>query len=200
MDDQKNMHELPRGGKLGRMAKVLLDQAGVGITEKVMQGHEDFTRASLPREKAVWIRRMIRRLEDNCGSEICQGVMETCGRKCCGISTRTQASKIWEGSDSLEDFLRKMNQRGLGGGRLVLKDANTISGGYDKCYCGQVSQTDAPFPTLTYCQCSAGWYKQLFEAALGLHVEVRLVQSIISGAPSCEFEISIPSAWNSQVL
>ena len=62
-------------------------------------------------------------------------------------------------------------------------------GGDDWCYCGRVKQTKEPFPTDTYCHCSTGWYKSLFEAAFDKPVKVKLKQSILQGADSCEFEI-----------
>jgi hypothetical protein len=64
-------------------------------------------------------------------------------------------------------------RNGLSPRRLKLKDLNTIVGGYDRCYCGRVKQTRQPFPTDTYCYCSTGWYKSLFEAAFGRPVKVK---------------------------
>ena len=72
-----------------------------------------------------------------------------------------------------------------------MKDKSTIQGGYDRCYCGMVSKTRMPFPDLTYCHCSTGWYKQLFETALKKSVRVKIKRSIICGAKTCEFEIKI---------
>ena len=94
-----------------------------------------------------------------------------------------------EESKSVKGLLARLNERGIGGGRLKLKDRNTIVGSYDWCYCGRVKQTQQPFPTDTYCHCSAGWYKSLFEAAFDKPVKVKLKKSIIQGADSCEFEI-----------
>jgi hypothetical protein len=179
----------PRG-RLGRLAKILQDKTNAATAGRVMEGYGEFEAAN-PKGKAAWIRRMIGRLEDNCAAETCRSVMEACGRKCCGLSTRRLARQIWEDSVSMEDFLARMNKSGLGGGRLKLTGPNTVSGGYDRCYCGQVSQTEIPFPGKTYCQCSAGWYQQLFEAATGMKAEVELESSIISGADRCDFTIRL---------
>ncbi len=92
-------------------------------------------------------------------------------------------------SKSVEELIAKLNEAGIGGGRLKLKNKHTIVGGYDWCYCGRVKQTEEPFPTDTYCHCSTGWYKSLFGAAFDKPVEVKLKQSILQGADSCEFEI-----------
>jgi predicted hydrocarbon binding protein len=41
----------------------------------------------------------------------------------------------------------------------------------------------------TYCNCSRGWAKALFEGALRRPVEVIKEQSIISGDKQCKFRI-----------
>ena len=70
-----------------------------------------------------------------------------------------------EESKSVKGLLARLNERRIGGGRLKLRNKNTIVGGYDWCYCGRVKHTQQPFPTDTYCHCPAEWYKSLFEAA-----------------------------------
>jgi hypothetical protein len=61
---------------------------------------------------------------------------------------------------------------------------------YDRCYCRSVSGTAEPFPS-TYCRCSCGWYRQLFEQLIGEPIEVELLDSIIQGAQACRFVIRI---------
>jgi hypothetical protein len=136
-------------------------------------------------------KKTMNRLERHVGKEKSVKIMESCGRRCCGSTTRNHVKKIAEESSSVKDFLEKLNRAGIGGGRLILKDKKTIMGGYDHCYCGQVKQTIVPFPTTTYCHCSVGWYTQLFESALGKSVDVEIVQSIVMGAPRYEFVIHI---------
>jgi predicted hydrocarbon binding protein len=41
----------------------------------------------------------------------------------------------------------------------------------------------------TYCNCSRGWAKALFEGALGRTVEVIMEKSIINGDNQCKFRI-----------
>lgn len=178
-------------GKLNRLALILQEKTDAITAEKVFSGHDEYFSAKNATAKAAWMRQMMLRLETNCDAETCNQVLQSCGRKCCGINSRKHARKLYLESTSLEEFILKMNHCGLGGGRLKLLSADTISAGYDRCFCGQVSQTEVPFPTITYCQCSVGWYKQLFETALGTQVEVELLQSIISGAKSCEFRIRL---------
>jgi predicted hydrocarbon binding protein len=183
--------DLPQSGRLGRLAMILLEKAGPELAQKIMRDYAAFECGANLKQKAAWLRQMIERLEQDCSPELCKEVMQACGQKCCGITTRKKALELWKKSPSLQEFLAILNQHGIGGGRLALKDEHTVTGGYDQCFCGQVKQTETPFPTLTYCQCSTGWYKRLFETVLNKEVRVEVLQSIISGEKSCEFVIHI---------
>jgi len=190
---EKNVSKikLPVGGRIGRLANIILQETNPSITEKVMKDFHVFESTKSYSEKARWIGNMIERIENYVSPKLCTKIMERCGRKCCGITTRKNAKQFMSESKSIKEFLNKLNKHGIGGGRLRLKGKNTVTGGYDRCYCGQVKKTQKPFPTKTYCQCSVGWYKQLFESALGKEVEVELISSIITGAKTCEFLIHI---------
>ncbi len=173
-----------------RFKRCIDAHAGPGISEKVIVEPERFDGTSNYAQKAEWIENAVRRLEKYAGSAAARKVMQACGRKCCGPTQQKRARRFMAESKSVEELLAKLNARGIGGGRLKLKDRNTIAGGYDWCYCGRVKHTQHAFANDTYCQCSAGWYASLFEAALGRPVRVTLKQSIIQGADSCEFEIA----------
>ena len=177
------------GGWMTRLVRAIEKEAGPEIVHKVVKDHEEFDGTTDYRVKAGWIRMMIGRLEKAVGSETAIRIMQNCGRKCCGPTQQKRANAFMAESRSVAELLGKLNETGIGGGRLKLKNKNTIAGGYDRCYCGRVKQTEETFPTDTYCHCSVGWYKSLFEAAFGKPVEVELKQSIIQGAGSCEFVI-----------
>jgi len=60
---------------------------------------------------------------------------------------------------------------------------------YPRCYCSQVNKIPKGKLSGTYCNCSRGWAKALFEGALGRPVEVLMEKSIISGDNQCKFRI-----------
>jgi len=183
--------DIPTTGRIGRLARAIEQDAGHEVLVKVMEDVDQYLSTSNYTEKAAWMRGAIERLERLAGVEASGRIMESCGRKCCGLTSRKTAKKLMSETESIADFIRKLNDIGLGGGRLQLADKNTITGGYDRCYCGHVKKTDQPLSSTTYCHCSVGWYKQLFESALGRPVDVEIKQSIISGATSCDFIIHI---------
>jgi predicted hydrocarbon binding protein len=79
----------------------------------------------------------------------------------------------------------------MGGGRLIQKEETTITGGYNKCYCGQVSAAARPFANAIYCQCSRAWLEQYFGSIFERPVSVKMAKTILQGAKSCEFEITL---------
>jgi predicted hydrocarbon binding protein len=177
------------GGWMTRFKRCIDAEAGAAVSRKVIIKTEQFDGTSNYAQKAEWIRKAVQRLEKEAGKATAMKVMQACGMKCCGPTQQKRAKQFMEESKSVKELLAKLNEAGIGGGRLKLKNKNTIVGGYDRCYCGRVKHTQQPFPTDTYCHCSAGWYKSLFEAAFDKPVKVKLKQSIIQGADSCEFEI-----------
>ena len=176
-------------GWLTRFKRCIDAEAGVAASKKVIIKTERFDATSNYAQKAEWIKEAVQRLEKEVGKPVARNVMQACGMKCCGPTQQKRAKQFMEESKSVKELLARLNERGIGGGRLKLKNRNTIVGGYDWCYCARVKQTPQPFPTDTYCHCSAGWYKSLFEAAFDKPVKGKLKQSIIQGADSCEFEI-----------
>ena len=181
--------KIPTTGRIGRFAKIIEKGYNRDIVEEVM-GDSDKYESFNYAEKAAWWREAIERLEKEVDKETAIKTMESCGRKCCGLGHRKTAKKLMGESKSIKEFLNKLNKK-FRGVRFKLKDKNTVVVRYDKCFCGQVKQTKQHFPTTTYCQCGLAWEKQFFESALEIPVEVELVQTVITGAESCEFIIHI---------
>lgn len=182
--------KIPKSGRIGRLAKHIEKEAGRSVVELAMRDADEFMKAN-PAGKAAWLKNAIEHLENAVGTDKARKIMENSGRMCCGATCRKRAKQATRGAHSIAEVVKKLNKAYLGGGRLKLKDEHTVTGGYDQCYCGQVKYTKTPFPTLTYCHCSVGWYKQLFETALGRPVDVEITQSIICGAKTCEFVIHV---------
>ena len=183
--------EIPTSGRIGNMAEQIRLKVGDPIMLEVIEEHQLFEATSNYSKKAAWMQEAMRRLDGLTGETTAREIMQECGRACFGPKNSVEARKIWKKSSSLEDFIQQLNTKHLGGGRLIIIDDNTVTGGYDRCYCGQVKQTKQPFQSLTYCNCSTGWYKQLFESALERPVRVEIFQSIITGSDRCEFVIHL---------
>ena len=185
---------IPRTGRIGRFAKIIEKEFGKEVLLKVMQGSDKYSSFKAS-EQAAWWKSAVERLEEEVGIKKAERIMNLCGQKCCGKGIRKTARRLMDESKSVEEFLKRASTDGLREGEVEykLKDKNTIIGTFNRCFCGQVAQTETPFKNKTYCQCSAEFHKQYFEAALGNLVEVEILQSIISGAKACKFVIQLAS-------
>ena len=183
---------IPKTGRIGRFAKIIKKDLGEDVLIEVMQDSNKYSLFKAPK-KAAWWKSAVERLEKGVGNEKAVEVMRSCGRKCCGQGIRKTAKRLKDESKSMQEFLEKASTYEVKEGEIEyrLEDENKIVGIFNRCFCGQVKQIKVPFENDTYCQCSAEFHKQFFEAALEKPVRVELVQSIISGAKKCKFIMHI---------
>ncbi len=160
-----------------------------GTRDELTQACDSYASLTTPQQKARCIQGMMEVLDQEADEEARRLIMEACGRSCIGTSTLEKVRRIKQKAQNLEDLLNELNQAHIGGGYLKL-DGETIQASYDHCYCGSVSKAKVPFSS-TYCLCSCGWYKQLFETLFDKPVEVELQGSIIQGNERCQFLIRI---------
>ncbi len=157
--------------------------------EALAQACAEYAALTTPGQKARCLKTMMDALDQTVDEPTRQAIMQACGRQCIGASILDKARKLARTASDLDDLLARLNQAHLGGGHLERK-GDVIHASYDRCYCGSVNQTKTAFSP-TYCHCSCGWYRQLFETLLEQPVTVELVSSIIQGDESCRFKIMI---------
>lgn len=157
--------------------------------DELFQACQAYTTLTTPQQKARCIKEMMLVLDQRVDEETRKQIMEACGRRCIGASTLERASRLKQTAPDLDHLLALLNEAHIGGGSLQ-REGNTIHAAYDRCYCGSVSKTKEAVSD-TYCRCSCGWFRQLFETLLGRPVEVELVSSIISGGERCQFLIHL---------
>jgi predicted hydrocarbon binding protein len=96
---------------------------------------------------------------------------------------------------NVDEFLEAEQQNSVKGTRLV-REGDILYQFYRpqelgvKCFCSLVNATEEKI-SLTYCHCSKGFVKKLWESVLERPVEVSLIQSVISGAKECKFAIQL---------
>jgi hypothetical protein len=175
--------------KVQRFEQSLTACVDADARAKLLEGCEAYDAIKSPANKARWIKGLMERLEEGVGETVAREVMVGCGRQCISRSLLEKARKLWRESVTIDDFLDGLNQAHIGGGSLR-REGDTIYGSYERCYCGAVSNAAEPIPP-TYCYCSCGWYKMLFETVLERSVVVELLSSIAQGADVCRFAIRI---------
>ena len=115
--------------------------------------------------------------------------LQKCGRCCIEPAIIHMAKKCYaESGENLDAVLEALNEQGLGGGSLR-REGNKIYASYNTCYCPNV-ETQPALPGI-YCNCSRGWFSELFERLLDRPVKVEIEQSILRGADACKFVIHL---------
>ena len=132
-----------------------------------------------------WISNLIEGLDNNLDEKTIAKILEQCGRQCQSQSFIKKAKAIYEKSKNTDDFLNKLAQVY----KHLHREGNKVYIVYPKCYCSQVNKIPKGKLSGTYCNCSRGWAKALFEGATGKPVEVNMEKSIINGDDQCRFKV-----------
>lgn len=175
--------------QIERIAAGLRAEASVEIADKILDGCGVMPLDAEQEEQGRWIKTLIERMDKALSGEACARIMESCGRQCIPEHIISEAVKAHAQSEDIDDFLAKLNELQINGGNLTRK-GNTIQVRYGKCYCGIVNKVGERI-SQTYCNCSLGWNKAFFEAVFQRLVDVKLVQSVISGAGECLLEVTL---------
>jgi hypothetical protein len=150
---------------------------------KIVYGEE-----GAPKEDhATWVKATMRRLEDSFDRSTVRQIRMSCQ---CGYGMNEKLAlvkELIESSSDLEELASHDKARAAGlsytGGALHLQFAF--------CPCPMLAEVDI-LETDTWCQCTVGYSKFLFEKAFGCSVDVKLLKSIKMGDDICLMTI-VPS-------
>ncbi len=132
-----------------------------------------------------WIRTLMNNMDSQMDEATRIKLMEASGRAC---ARRDAVNAAKECKGDLDKFLATM--RKWVGADNVRKDGNKVHLVYSKCLCPMV-QSGTDRLSDTYCNCSRGWVKEMFETVHGKPVEVRLTESIMRGGKACRFVVQV---------
>lgn len=130
---------------------------------------------------------MMTGLDEHVDKETIAKVLEQCGRQCQSQSLIKKARNIYEKSKNVDDFLDNFGKVY----KHLHREGNSLYIVYPRCYCSIVNKIPSGKLSATYCNCSRGWAKALFEGALERPVEVTMEQSIKQGDKQCKFRITL---------
>ena len=139
----------------------------------------------MPSRNEKWITSLIDGLDKHFDEETRARVLEQCGRQCQSQNFINKAKGIYQKSKDINDFLDKLGQVY----KHLHREGDKIYIIYPRCYCSQVNKIPKGKLSWTYCNCSRGWAKALFEGALGRPVEVLRKETILNGDKQCKFQI-----------
>jgi predicted hydrocarbon binding protein len=132
-----------------------------------------------------WMTSLTDSLEKNTDEKTRARILEQCGRRCQSPSFVEKARKIRQQSENVDEFIDRLSQTY----KHLHREGSNVYVTYPRCYCSFVNKIPPGKMSRTWCNCSRGWVKELFEGALGSSVEVILEKSIVKGDDHCRFRI-----------
>jgi len=134
----------------------------------------------------AWVADLTEALDQFTDQTTRSSVLEACGRGC---ATRHAAAMIDEYQGDVEGLLAEIRSRWA---EEVSYDETsgvaTVKGRkQDHCPCPLAKQP--PLTSPSFCLCSQGWFKQVFEAAYEGPVSVEAVETVLRGAERCSFRV-----------
>ncbi|MBD3290313.1 hypothetical protein GF337_16025 [candidate division KSB1 bacterium] len=132
-----------------------------------------------------WIKNLLRVMDETMKPEQQVDFMEQCGRACAATASLKEAEKF---KGDLAGWLSTLKK--WVGEQNVQQDGRKIVVKYSKCFCPMVADIEEQLPP-TYCHCSKGWLKAVFETVVSHETAVTLHESIKSGGGKCRFTVEI---------
>ena len=119
--------------------------------------------------------------------ETTQRIMEKCGEACAEMGDLVLARKIADETEDIEETIARANDKIAWCGRWV-RNRNTITAVCTACGCPLVRRGIVELSG-TFCFCSRGWVKTVFEALLERPVRVELKKAIGRGDDVCKYNV-----------
>ena len=167
----------------------LIRQIGEEKTNSIFNELGTIQKCKTQTEKDNWLKQLFNKLTA-LNKQDQENVMEKCGHKCLIPFIKTKAIKAWKKTNNIELFIELLNQQHIGGGYLE-KKGDFIYAKYKECLCPIVNKSQIAIPAF-YCDCSRGWFKELFETVFNKQVKVEQLSTIKRGDDCCSFKILIP--------
>lgn len=155
---------------------------------KIVYGEHELSSAE---DNATWVKSTMNRLENHFDRSAVKQIRMNCQ---CGYGMDEKLAfvkELLESSSNLEEFANQDKAKAAGlsytNGGLYLQ--------FPFCPCPMLADVDQ-LDTDTWCQCTTGYSKVLFEQAFGCEVDVELLKSVKMGDNICLMKI-IPrdSIW-----
>jgi hypothetical protein len=131
-----------------------------------------------------WIQRFMENLDQQIDEPRRVQLLEARGRSCARGGAIRLARECSGDVDKLVAALAAHR-----GKDNVWRKGNVVRLTYDRCLCQMVA--DVPKLSPSYCHCSVGWVKEMFETASGRAVRVEALETVKRGGSACRFDIHL---------
>ncbi len=134
---------------------------------------------------AEWVKETMRKMEMAFEQETLISIRMSCQ---CGYGMdekKALVRELYEAAGSMEEFAGSEKARGAG---LFTKNGELYLS-FPFCPCPMLADVDK-LPSMTWCYCTMGYSKKLFEEVWGCGVEIDLLKSIKAGDDMCLMKIT----------
>ncbi|CAB1077565.1 hypothetical protein D1AOALGA4SA_5351 [Olavius algarvensis Delta 1 endosymbiont] len=139
---------------------------------------------------SVWIKELLKNLDEYVDEPIREKIMGACGEKC--PFTHLSDDKLIEiknASENEDEFLKALCQQWY----LINEDGEYVVV-FDQCYCPFANEGIQGL-SKKLCYCSLGNIKRKFAIGLGREVDVIMKSAILAGDKECRFYIKLAKAY-----
>lgn len=169
---------------------------GIGSGAALIASEADAARAAAPTEEAQtmtqrekfahdWVRTLMTNMDTQLDESSRVALMEASGRACARRGAVKAALDCGGDLERLLSTLRKWV-----GEDKVIRNGKQVRLTYGKCLC-PIVQSGSERLSDTYCNCSRGWVREMFETVCGKPVDVQLKESIKRGGKACRFIVQV---------
>lgn len=180
--------------KAGACACAMFFMGGTGGTlaaETTDKALEKAKEAAKRKQQFVsaWTEDMVKIMDKNLDEKTKTEIMESSGRRCAQKTFQPVIDKYKGNIPGLLEHMKKYYietaDYNKSKGTILLHSKKLAS-----CACPMV-QGKQTLSTKTYCLCSQGWMKQVFEGVSGKKAKVKTLKTILTGAKQCVFNIAL---------
>jgi hypothetical protein len=132
-----------------------------------------------------WVKDLIDQADAQLPEPQRRALLEARGRSCAkGGATRW--AEPFRGQ--LDEFVADV--RAHIGRDAASREGNVVTVTYPRCFCPLVADFQEPL-SASYCFCSAGWLKEVYETVSGKPVSVEILETVKRGGQRCRFEVKL---------
>ena len=177
-------------GWIEGFGSVVDEQLGKVTKQKVLDKCKSCQQISNDKEMAQCVKEVMIKFDQVVpDKEKRECVMEKLGNTCFNNFFGKIAESVKKKSDGIAEIIHNLNVSS-GAEHFKLED-NKIYATFNQCLCQiGVKETEEPI-SKTYCSCSLGWMKSLFNTLIDKPFKVELLDSIVSGGKACQFVIKL---------
>jgi hypothetical protein len=193
-----------------RLASNIEKVLGGEVRKEVMRNREkNFTIESSIDERVHWIKSMLEKL-DKAASEYEKYDILSCCAHDFSQKRINSLNSIYKKTGSIKEVLKDMHKDYdwyedpmLKGNVIYITKIPYDPKGYEKaitldekkrcyCHCPMIRNHLNEGISPTFCNCSAGWYRRLWEGILERPIRIKVLASLVKGDQNCRFAISLP--------